>query len=254
MFNQSISVGINDGFGDRKRVKSIYNNVSMSTPGELSNSSELPEMRLKKRALQIQTESKGLERKQTSRGNDAERRKNISVFFGHENWNLVLNMMIGLRTSIKSIEPRNYLEKLNDNEFKLKSRYELIQKRTEGFDIRKACRFYDYFPHVFEDIRRQYGIQNKDFLKSCGPETLLVSLFYSIAEFNLGSKGNLIIGNMSSLTELSSTGKSGSFFYFSEDGRYMLKTIPKREFISLKRIMREYYTHIMEHQQTLISR
>lgn len=30
-------------------------------------------------------------------------KKNMSVYFGHENWNLVLNMMIGVRTSIKSI-------------------------------------------------------------------------------------------------------------------------------------------------------
>ena len=30
-------------------------------------------------------------------------RKNMNVYFGHENWNLVLNMMIGIRTAIKSL-------------------------------------------------------------------------------------------------------------------------------------------------------
>ena len=109
-----------------------------------------------------------------------EHRKNISVFFGHENWNLVLNMMIGLRTSIKNIEPRSEFEMLNESEFKLKSRYELVQKRTSGFDIRKACKFYDFFPHVFENIRKQYGINSNEFLKSCGPETLLVKMIPTI--------------------------------------------------------------------------
>jgi 1-phosphatidylinositol-4-phosphate 5-kinase len=30
---------------------------------------------------------------------------NISVYFGHENWNLILNMMIGMRKAIKSLQP-----------------------------------------------------------------------------------------------------------------------------------------------------
>ena len=136
------------------------------------------ETRPKKKSLQIMTnsqESKTSDRKATHRHAETnENRKNISVFFGHENWNLVLNMMIGLRTSIKGIEPRNFFEKLHDNEFKLKSHFDLIQKRTAGFDIRKACKFFDFFPHVFEDIRRKYGINSREFLKSCGPESLLV--------------------------------------------------------------------------------
>ena len=36
---------------------------------------------------------------------------------------------------------------------------------------------------------------------------------------------SLILGEMSSMTELTSQGKSGSFFYYTADGKYMLKTI-----------------------------
>lgn len=32
-----------------------------------------------------------------------EQSKIVSVYFGHENWNLVINMMIGIRTSIKQL-------------------------------------------------------------------------------------------------------------------------------------------------------
>ena len=42
-----------------------------------------------------------------------------------------------------------------------------------------------------------------------------------------------LLGTMGSLSELFSEGKSGSFFYFSNDGRYLIKTIPHRELLSL---------------------
>ena len=111
------------------------------------------------------------------RNNDTDARKNISVFFGHKKWNMVLNMMIGIRTSIKNLYPRPGNSIPDDHEFKFKTRYELVQRRTDKFDIRKACRFYDYAPHAFEDIRKKYGISNSEFLRSCGPENMLVLFF-----------------------------------------------------------------------------
>ena len=39
------------------------------------------------------------------------------------------------------------------------------------------------------------------------------------------NKENIITANLSSLTELCSTGKSGSFFYFSADGKSTLITL-----------------------------
>ena len=37
--------------------------------------------------------------------------------------------------------------------------------------------------------------------------------------------GSLLMGDLASLTEIMSEGKSGSFFYFSHDMRFMVKTI-----------------------------
>ena len=64
-----------------------------------------------------------------------------------------------------------------------------------------------------------YGIDNDDYLASIGPETLLSSL---------------LKGDLSSLKELTSSGKSGSFFYYSADARFTLKTISRDEFNFLK--------------------
>ena len=61
--------------------------------------------------------------------------------------------------------------------------------------------------------------------------------------------------NFKSLTELCSSGKSGSFFYYTSDGNFMLKTIRKDEFKLMKSILKNYYDHItVENQDSMISR
>ena len=62
------------------------------------------------------------------------------------------------------------------------------------------------------------------------------------------------MGRVSSLTELCSSGKSGSFFYYSEDGKYMLKTVSEKEFEFLKRILKDYYHHVMNNNNTLMTK
>ena len=84
----------------------------------------------------------------------------------------------------------------------MQGHFELIQKRISGFDISKACKFYDYAPNVFSRIRRKFGLSDETYLRSIGPENLL---------------GSMIMGDLASLTELMSSGKSGSFFYFTGD-------------------------------------
>ena len=55
------------------------------------------------------------------------------------------------------------------------------------------------------------------------------------------------------LSELGSPGKSGSFFYFSRDYKYIIKTIHHSEHKLLRKILREYHTHIESYPNTLIS-
>ena len=55
------------------------------------------------------------------------------------------------------------------------------------------------------------------------------------------------------LSELGSPGKSGSFFYFSRDYKYIIKTIHHAEHKLLRRILRDYYEHIEKYPNTLIS-
>lgn len=90
---------------------------------------------------------------------------------------------------------------------------------------------------MFNKIRQHYQISNDDYLKSIGPD-----IFFS----------SLIKGDLSTLKELVSTGKSGSFFYYTVDSKYLLKTISSSEFAFLKRILKNYYHHLLTNPNTYL--
>jgi len=56
------------------------------------------------------------------------------------------------------------------------------------------------------------------------------------------------------MSELTSTGKSGSFFYYTVNGRFTLKTLHKKEFQFLKKILKNYHQHIYNHNNSLITK
>ncbi len=62
------------------------------------------------------------------------------------------------------------------------------------------------------------------------------------------------MGNITSLQEQCSTGKSGSFFYYTSCGRFLIKTIGRSEFKFFKSILPDYYRHLSEHPHSLLLR
>ena len=66
--------------------------------------------------------------------------------------------------------------------------------------------------------------------------------------------GNIIMGTLSTLTELYSEGKSGSFFYYSFDGKYMVKTISHTEHRFFRHILEKYYSHMVQNRDTMLVR
>jgi len=88
-------------------------------------------------------------------------------------------------------------------------------------------------------LRAACGIKNEDYLRSIGPERVLT---------------NLIKGNVNTLSELVSTGKSGSFFYYTADGRFTLKTIHKNEYFFLQKILKNYYEHMQKNRKSFINK
>lgn len=88
-------------------------------------------------------------------------------------------------------------------------------------------KFKDYAPWVFRRLRAKFKLDPADYLMSLTSKYIL--------------------------SELGSPGKSGSFFYFSRDYKYIIKTIHHAEHKLLRKILREYYAHVERYPNTLIS-
>ena len=176
---------------------------------------------------------------------DNEIQKNI-IHFGNPNLKLVINIMIGIKSAVTKIGdlPSKSLDLKIPYLFPVDNLgvYEEINRfkyEQNNYDGIIKCKFYDYAPKIFYNIRSLYGILNDDYLKSLGPENFLC---------------NLIITKNKSLKEICSSGKSGSFFYYSYDAKYLMKTIPEGEFEKFKSMLQDYYIYMYEHPQTLLQR
>ena len=99
-------------------------------------------------------------------------------------------------------------------------------------DSDRTVEFKDYAPQVFRKIRALFGVPEREYMMSLGPEqvrnsdAIRTAIDRNSAQFSAISDGppillqilgELLLGTMGSLSELFSEGKSGSFFYFSND-------------------------------------
>ena len=90
-------------------------------------------------------------------------------------------------------------------------------------------KFKDYAPWVFRDLREEcFHLDPADYLLSLTAQYIL--------------------------SELGSPGKSGSFFYFSRDYRFIIKTIRHAEHKFLRSILKRYHAHVRANPHTLLSR
>jgi len=88
-------------------------------------------------------------------------------------------------------------------------------------------KFKDYAPWVFRHLRTLFRLDPADYLISLTGKYIL--------------------------SELGSPGKSGSFFYFSRDYKYIIKTIHHAEHKFLRKILKDYYQHVIDNPNTLLS-
>ena len=105
-------------------------------------------------------------------------------------------------------------------------------------------KFKDYCPLVFRWVRAFFGITSPlDFLGSlCG---------YHVNKID-GSASSEEEGNP--LRLMGTPGKSGSLFFFTQDMKYCIKTIPKHEAKLLRHILKPYVKHLQENPNTLLPR
>lgn len=145
---------------------------------------------------------------------------------GHQNFVMAYNMLTGIRVAVSRCS--GVMRKLNDADFKATKKLSFDMDGTELTpSSRYDFKFKDYSPDIFRELRNLFGIDPADYLMSITGKYIL--------------------------SELGSPGKSGSFFYYSRDFRFIIKTIHHSEHKQLRRMLKEYYTHVKENPNTLIS-
>jgi 1-phosphatidylinositol-4-phosphate 5-kinase len=153
----------------------------------------------------------------------------------HELYTLSIAVMIGVRQSISrtNVELNSGDAKrwVRIQDFRTTEKYEFRPKgdgQTPPHLLAHTFKFKDYSPVVFAYLRRMYGVNEFDFLLS-------------------------VCGN-ANFIEFISNAKSGQFFFYSSDGRYMIKTMTNAESKFLRRILPQYFKHCCENPNTIMTR
>lgn len=147
----------------------------------------------------------------------------------HVNYVLMYNMLTGIRIAVSRCQAK-IKRTLTDEDFTARHKYSFDIIGNELTPSAKYdFKFKDYAPFVFRELREDhFHLDPADYLLSLTAKYIL--------------------------SELGSPGKSGSFFYFSRDYRFIIKTIHHSEHKYLRSILKDYYKHVKENPHTLLSR
>ncbi|KAG9147518.1 hypothetical protein Leryth_007321 [Lithospermum erythrorhizon] len=164
-------------------------------------------------------------------GNEVKKKSCVDFFEGHKSYLLMLNLQLGIRYTVGKITPVPTRE-VRPSDFEQRARIKMYfpRKGSQFTPPHHSIDFYwkDYCPMVFRNLREMFKLNPAEYMMSiCGDD---------------------------GLRELSSSGKSGSIFYFSRDDRFVIKTLKKSEVKVLLKMLPHYYEHVQHHENTLITK
>ncbi|KAL2942775.1 Phosphatidylinositol 4-phosphate 5-kinase 1 [Bienertia sinuspersici] len=149
---------------------------------------------------------------------------------GHRNYELMLNLQLGIRHSVGKHASKTRDIKTSDFEPKEKFWTRFPPEGSKHTPPHQSVdfRWKDYCPMVFRHLRELFGIDPAEYMLAiCGSDAL---------------------------REFSSPGKSGSCFYLTQDDRYMIKTVKKAEVKVLIKMLPKYYEHVSKYKNTLVTK
>ncbi|KAF8670410.1 hypothetical protein HU200_050715 [Digitaria exilis] len=158
------------------------------------------------------------------------KRQGETISKGHKHYELMLNLQLGIRHAVGKQGPIVLDLKSSAFDPKEKVWTKFPPEGSKYTPPHNSCdfRWKDYCPQVFRTLRKLFKVDAADYMLSlCGNEAL---------------------------RELSSPGKSGSFFYLTNDDRYMIKTMKKSEVKMLLKMLPAYYNHVRAFENTLVTK
>ena len=153
-----------------------------------------------------------------------------------ESFKILLNMIMGIQIAVQATP--NY--KINENEDISKYLNSMLYsiQTTNLVKINPEIFFLkEYGGIIFNNIRLLNGFDKDKFIMSISPQDFITEL---------------MISSQTIFEELCSTGKSGSLFYYTRDGNFIVKTIAKCEYKFLKKILPNYYLHLKNNPLSLL--
>ena len=147
-----------------------------------------------------------------------------------KSFEILFNMIMGIQVAVQAIP-----------NFRIKQRDEIKKYLTEmlysiqtiylGDENEETYLLKEFGGVIFNNIRILLGINKEDFIKSISPQDFITEL---------------MISSQTIFEELCSTGSSGSLLYYTRDGEFIVKTISKKEYKFLKKIIADYFFYIKE--------
>ncbi|CAG8757480.1 25637_t:CDS:2, partial [Racocetra persica] len=206
--SQEEASGRNRKSGMIKR-RNTYSSESQSVEIVLDKETQKWAENVKRRLSKRRTREKG-------KGDDEEGPMiGTRISEGHVNYVLMYNMLTGIRVGVSRCNAKLERE-LTDIDFKAAHKLAFDITGNELTPSAKYdFKFKDYAPWVFRRLREFFHIDAADYLVSLTSKYIL--------------------------SELNSPGKSGSFFYYSRDYRFIIKTIHHTEHKFLRKILKQYY-------------
>ncbi|KAJ2799913.1 Phosphatidylinositol-4-phosphate 5-kinase, partial [Coemansia helicoidea] len=147
---------------------------------------------------------------------------------GHANYVLMYNMLTGIRVSVSRCEAKDARPvRADDYDAQHKYSFDVVGDEMTP-SSRYDFKFKDYAPWVFRCIREAFHLSTEEYLVSLTDKYIL--------------------------SEVGSSGKSGSFFYYSQDYRFIIKTVHHTEHKFMRQILPQYYGFARDNPHTLLSR
>ncbi|XP_022988908.1 phosphatidylinositol 4-phosphate 5-kinase 6-like isoform X2 [Cucurbita maxima] len=225
---QTVSRKGSDGIR-RLRRTSVDGKISNARFESFNDGLNEPSSRNGKGTRLLDLDSKG--KRQPNSGFQSANKQGVTISKGHKNYELMLNLQLGIRHSVGRPAPATSLDLKSsafDPKEKVWTKFPPEGSKHTPPHQSSDFRWKDYCPVVFRTLRKLFEVDPADYMLS-------------------------ICGN-DALRELSSPGKSGSFFYLTHDDRYMIKTMKKAEVKVLLRMLPAYYKHVRSFENTLVTK
>ena len=153
-----------------------------------------------------------------------------------QSFKLLLNMIMGIQIAVQSI-PNFHIKNQEDLGKYLTNMLYSIQTINFGKKKEEVFILKEFAGIIFNNIRVYLGYDKDDFIASISPQDFITEL---------------MISNQTIFEELCSTGKSGSLFYYTRDGKFIVKTIKKDEYKFIKQILPDYFHHLKTYPLSLL--